>query len=51
MLAAIYINEKIDKYDIVQCIKYNSLRCGVTVTGLLVDHSITFRANITGDFT
>lgn len=51
MIAAIYLHEKIYRFDVVQCIKDGKLSAGVTVAGLLVAYSIILRASIAGDFT
>jgi len=51
MIAAIFIHEKIYRFDVVQCVKDNNLSAGVAVAGLLVAYSIILRASIAGDFT
>ena len=51
MIAAIYLHEKIYRFDVVQCVKDNNLSAGVAVAGLLVAYSIILRASIAGDFT
>lgn len=51
MIAAIYVHEKIYRFDVVQCVKDSNLSAGVTVAGLLVAYSIILRASIAGDFT
>jgi uncharacterized membrane protein YjfL (UPF0719 family) len=50
MITAIYIHEKIYKFDVVQCVKENNLGAGVTVSGLLISYSIILRASIAGNF-
>lgn len=51
MIAAIFVHEKIYRFDVVQCVKDNNLSAGVAVAGLLVAYSIILRASIAGDFT
>ncbi|MEN6375845.1 MAG: DUF350 domain-containing protein [Smithella sp.] len=51
MIAAIYLHEKIYRFDVVQCVKDSSASAGVAVAGLLVAYSIILRASIAGDFT
>jgi uncharacterized membrane protein YjfL (UPF0719 family) len=50
MIMAIYIHEKIYKFDIVLCVKENNLGAGVTVAGLLISYSIILRSSIAGNF-
>lgn len=50
MIAAIFVHEKIYRFDVVQCVKDNNLSAGVAVAGLLVAYSIILRASIAGDF-
>jgi uncharacterized membrane protein YjfL (UPF0719 family) len=51
MITAIYLHEKIFRFDLVQCIKDDNVSAGVAVAGLLVAYSIILRASIAGDFT
>lgn len=51
MIAAIFVHEKIYRFDVVQCVKDNNLSAGVAVAGLLVAYSIILRASIAGNFT
>jgi uncharacterized membrane protein YjfL (UPF0719 family) len=51
MMVAIFIHEKIYRFDVVQCVLDNNLSAGVAIAGLLVAYSIILRASIAGDFT
>jgi len=50
MIAAIFVHEKIYRFNVVQCVQDNNLSAGVAVAGLLVAYSIILRASIAGDF-
>ena len=51
MIAAIFIHEKIYRFNVVECVQANNISAGVAVAGLLVAYSIILRASIAGDFT
>lgn len=51
MIAAIYLHEKVYRFDVVQCVSADNVSAGVTVAGLLMAYSIILRASIAGDFT
>lgn len=51
MIAAIFIHEKVYRFNVVQCVQDNNLSAGVAVAGLLVAYGIILRASIAGDFT
>jgi uncharacterized membrane protein YjfL (UPF0719 family) len=51
MIAAIFVHEKIYRFDVVRCVKDNNLSAGIAVAGLLIAYSIILRASIAGNFT
>ena len=50
MIAAIFIHEKIYRFNVVDCVKAGNLSAGAAVAGLLIAYSIILRASIAGDF-
>jgi len=51
MIAAIYLHEKIYRFDVIFCVNDDNVSAGVAVAGLLVAYSIILRASIAGNFT
>ena len=51
MIAAIFIHEKIYRFNVTQCVQDHNLSAGVAVAGLLVAYSLILRSSIAGDFT
>jgi len=51
MIAALFIHQKIYRFNVTQCVKDHNIGAGVAVAGLLVAYSIILRASIAGDFT
>lgn len=51
MILAIFVHEKIYKFNLVKCVQENNISAGVVVAGLLIAYSIILRSSITGDFT
>lgn len=51
MIAAIFLHERIYRFNVTDCVKAGNTGAGVAVAGLLVAYSIILRASIAGDFT
>lgn len=50
MAAAIWIHQKIYRFDVANCCKEKNMAAGVAVAGLLVAYSMILRSSISGDF-
>ncbi len=50
MAIAIWIHQKIYRFDVAECCKEGNMAAGVAIAGLLVAYSLILRSSISGDF-
>jgi uncharacterized membrane protein YjfL (UPF0719 family) len=51
MAAAIWIHQKVYRFNVTECAKASNMAGGVTVSGLLIAYSLILRTSISGTFT
>jgi uncharacterized membrane protein YjfL (UPF0719 family) len=51
LIIAVYIHQKIYRFNVTKCMIEGNLSAGITVAGLLVAYSLILRSSITGEFT
>ncbi len=51
LIAAVYIHQKLYRFNVTECMIKGNLSAGITVAGLLVAYSLILRSSISGDFT
>lgn len=51
LIVAVYIHQKVYRFNVTKCMIEGNLSAGITVAGLLVAYSLILRSSISGDFT
>jgi len=51
LIGAVYIHQKLYRFNVTKCMIEGNLSAGITVAGLLVAYSLILRSSISGEFT